>query len=485
MSSRWFHRGWTLQELIAPQPKCRYFYDRHWRRINAPFGPITEEKLNSLIQQKTRIPLDVLEGNKPLEEINIASKMRWAANRSTSREEDVAYSLMGLFNIQMTLRYGEGKETAFTRLQKKILKQTGDQSIFALADPRSTHSTEQPRLGLLAPFPECFDIPEVDQDHLEEHHLGPSHDISTWTITNLGLRLNLHIVDKGKEPFAKLCAYLGIMDTKTREIPTLELHQLGGNRYQRAPGLKFEHAPRLLNSRKMDLIIAFTTIGPRIKSTPHVCVFLPPPKISDSFSVLFEGHSDFKWTQGPDEDGNQQMICRYPVEEGGLHVASAKISVLSKLSGEGHESMALTVPVQDVFYLHCWLEWIPPAPQLGGLNWSVVWQISDTGSRSRPRRGTRPGQSRVTRQVASKQGNNIYAETWQMHAFGTENISICLSFVAMFDELRRDTHMRPAPPQAQPTGKLNVHLRLLGQANFIVQVCTSPKLCHEGVKLIL
>lgn len=446
-SSRWFHRGWTLQELIAPQPKCRYFYDKHWRRIDAPYGPITVEHINHLIHSKTGIPLGILDGSQPLEEINIASKMRWAANRSTSREEDVAYSLMGLFGIQMTLQYGEGKEKAFTRLQKKILKQTGDQSMFAWADPRQSL-----RLGLLAPFPECFEVPDVDHDNMDVHQLGPAHDISTWAITNQGLRLTLHVVDIGQEPRVKLCAYLGIMDKKERKLPTLELYQLGGNRYQRGPGLEFRDPPEHSKTEKLDLVVAFTTTGPRTKTTPPISVLLPPSTISDGFSVQLDGHFDCKWAPGPDADSRPQMVCRYPVEEGGFHVASAKISVSSPTKPSEEEARqdggAVRAPAnqdKEDFYLHCWLDWVAQSD----LKWSVVCQLSDKESRNRPPRNTKPAQSPATGMVTSKKGYMIRIDHWRMYAFGTESISISLAFVSASNG---GDNVASASPQAN--GKL-------------------------------
>lgn len=56
--------------------------------------------------------------------------MFWAARRKTTRVEDIAYCLMGMFGIYMPMLYGEG-ERAFIRLQEEILKVTNDQSLFA------------------------------------------------------------------------------------------------------------------------------------------------------------------------------------------------------------------------------------------------------------------------------------------------------------------------------------------------------------------
>jgi hypothetical protein len=118
--SRWFTRGWTLQELIAPG--VVYFYATDWKFIGC------REKLLNIIVQVTKIsPTYFATGD--LSQYSAAQKMSWAANRSTTRPEDVAYCLLGLFDINMPLLYGEG-ERAFQRLQEEILRQFDDDSLF-------------------------------------------------------------------------------------------------------------------------------------------------------------------------------------------------------------------------------------------------------------------------------------------------------------------------------------------------------------------
>ena len=129
--SRWFTRGWTLQELIAPP--LVVFYDAAW----TTFG--TRRSLAPTIARITRIDLGFLiagilspwsYGNR-LDSLCIAKKMSWAAYRETTRKEDEAYCLMGIFGINMPLLYGEG-EKAFVRLQEEIVKKNNsDDSILA------------------------------------------------------------------------------------------------------------------------------------------------------------------------------------------------------------------------------------------------------------------------------------------------------------------------------------------------------------------
>ncbi|THV00330.1 hypothetical protein K435DRAFT_934148 [Dendrothele bispora CBS 962.96] len=122
--SRWFTRGWTLQELLAPSEVV--FYDKDWRKIG------TRTRLANLISVITRIPTSVLMGDQDLKSCSIAQRMSWAAERRTTRAEDIAYCLMGIFGVGMPTLYGEGAIRAFIRLQEEIIKyNTDDGTIFA------------------------------------------------------------------------------------------------------------------------------------------------------------------------------------------------------------------------------------------------------------------------------------------------------------------------------------------------------------------
>ena len=137
--SRWFLRGWTLQELLAPRTVV--FYSRDWEELG------TKWSLRDEISRATGITHDQMIDHR---RVNVATKMSWAALRETTRIEDTAYSLLGLFDINMPLLYGEG-DKAFIRLQHEILQtQAHDESIFAWADAKSYHC------GLLARSPAAF-----------------------------------------------------------------------------------------------------------------------------------------------------------------------------------------------------------------------------------------------------------------------------------------------------------------------------------------
>jgi len=119
---RWFTRGWTLQELIAP--KNLLFLDEEWNLIG------TKEDLAQDIENITGIDHWVLDGYVLLRAIPLAKRMSWVAGRQTTRIEDHAYCLMGIFDVNMPMIYGEGSK-AFIRLQEEILKNTTDLSLFA------------------------------------------------------------------------------------------------------------------------------------------------------------------------------------------------------------------------------------------------------------------------------------------------------------------------------------------------------------------
>src|SRR6195952_1344773 len=120
--ARWFTRGWCLQELLAP--RNMHFYNKHWEYIGS------KDSLGSLISTGTGIDEDSFV-IPDLSVLSVAYRMSWAACRQTTRPEDIAYCLLGIFNINMPLLYGEGEEKAFFRLQEEILKNSDDQSLLA------------------------------------------------------------------------------------------------------------------------------------------------------------------------------------------------------------------------------------------------------------------------------------------------------------------------------------------------------------------
>ncbi|RPD75564.1 hypothetical protein L226DRAFT_485780 [Lentinus tigrinus ALCF2SS1-7] len=199
--SEWFKRGWTLQELIAPREVV--FCSRNW----CPLG--TKRSLGSVIEQATGIDTAILLHEQSLESVSVARKMSWASFRKTTRVEDEAYSLMGLFGIYMPTIYGEGSN-AFLRLQEEIIQRIPDQSIFAwgcrtLQDEASS-SGRAPMVAadlshspsLLAPSPASFSYSQhftciSFQDLgklIGRPHLGPTEN----SITSHGVRMRVPLI---------------------------------------------------------------------------------------------------------------------------------------------------------------------------------------------------------------------------------------------------------------------------------------------------
>jgi hypothetical protein len=207
-SCKWFKRGWTLreymvyygantsrflissiEELIAPSSV--EFYDSKWDK----FG--TKASLCEQIADITGIDSLVLCGADPTRR-TVAERMSWASERSTSRIEDTAYSLMGLFDVFMPMLYGEG-DRAFIRLQEEIMKQSEDYTIFAwkCAGPETRHR------GLFAQSPAEFRSLVQSQDNIStglqsiSHYITPDQQLhNPAALTSRGLLIGLPLLKR-------------------------------------------------------------------------------------------------------------------------------------------------------------------------------------------------------------------------------------------------------------------------------------------------
>lgn len=170
--SRWFTRGWTLQELIAPDDVV--FYTDGWSLIG------TKNALATLIAGVTGIEELCLQKRKQVAKYSIAQRMAWAARRVTTREEDMAYCLLGLFDISMPLLYGEGSK-AFMRLQEEIIRVSDDHSIFAFDTTLSDRT-------LFAHHPSAF----ADRTRVQANPAGKL--IAPFAMTNAGLAMRTPLI---------------------------------------------------------------------------------------------------------------------------------------------------------------------------------------------------------------------------------------------------------------------------------------------------
>ncbi|KAG9187046.1 hypothetical protein G6011_10154 [Alternaria panax] len=178
--ARWFSRGWTMQEIIAA--RAANFYDRAW----CQFG--TRASLRDELASITNIDVEVftppqgpdaLSTRGLLDTIPVGRRMSWAASRQTTRPEDVAYCLIGLFQVNMPMLYGEGGEQAFIRLQEEIMRDRNDLSLFAWRARDS--STDR---GILARSPDEF-AGLSSLKHEQDIRFNPE-----FSMSNKGLRIN-------------------------------------------------------------------------------------------------------------------------------------------------------------------------------------------------------------------------------------------------------------------------------------------------------
>ncbi|KAJ3565758.1 hypothetical protein NPX13_g7382 [Xylaria arbuscula] len=181
---RWFRRGWTLQELLAPNNV--EFYDREWNFRGDKKDQQVMERLS--IMTGIRNP-HVFLNSDTIMEVPVGERMSWASQRQTKRPEDLAYCLLGIFKVNMPLIYEEGMR-AFQRLQEEIIKTTTDRSLFCW-----TAKSNEPRYrGLLAESPAEFESFHkaviLSQTSVGWSSLGSDAEFST---TNKGIRIDSQI----------------------------------------------------------------------------------------------------------------------------------------------------------------------------------------------------------------------------------------------------------------------------------------------------
>ncbi|TVY84272.1 Vegetative incompatibility protein HET-E-1 [Lachnellula suecica] len=172
--SRWFKRGWTLQELIAPASVS--FFNSGWQLIG------TRAELSDVISEVTGIDKGIFYGDDVFQ-CSIAKRMSWAPKRDCTRTEDTAYCLMGILDVHMPLLYGE-RERSFIRLQEEVMKIHDDHSLFAWKIPHDP-SRKRVDCGLLANWPNDFS---------ESRNFVPlyqNREITPYSMTNRGVSICL------------------------------------------------------------------------------------------------------------------------------------------------------------------------------------------------------------------------------------------------------------------------------------------------------
>jgi hypothetical protein len=184
-SCKWFTRGWTLQELLAPEEVKFFGSPGPFSSVEALWTPLgTKFNLADEIASATGIDQASLLVPGQLNQKSIAQRMSWAAKRTTTRPEDMAYCLLGIFGVTMPLLYGEG-QVAFFRLQEEIMKYSDDQSLFAWS---ISHGT-QVRSGIFAPSPANFETRRPIVPIRRKTHTSP------YSMTNKGLQIELPLIE--------------------------------------------------------------------------------------------------------------------------------------------------------------------------------------------------------------------------------------------------------------------------------------------------
>jgi len=270
-NSRWFTRGWTLQELLAPE--CIRFFTHNWKPIIMKWPgykgynvtPIDSKSRQGafieFLSDITGIRLDALTTPQCIMHCSNGEKMSWIAGRKTTREEDIAYCLLGIFDINMPLLYGEGSN-AFKRLQEEIIKQSTDHSLFAWQWPQKPGrmvGRRHPNLfaestklfsnvnTMLLSFSSKFQKNlYVDEDEGDGEREGGGDDedsnpMSTIiSLTNFGLSINLELIPTA-DPGYVFGALSNVTDTfrnltvlPDRELWCIPLRKVG-KVYYRAP----------------------------------------------------------------------------------------------------------------------------------------------------------------------------------------------------------------------------------------------------------
>lgn len=161
--------------MIAPEEVC--FYTSDWQYLGS------KKSMAKRIEDSTGISNNVLRGSYDIDAYSVAQRMSWAANRRTTRTEDIAYCLMGLFGVHMPLLYGEGHK-AFQRLQEAIIKSSSDHSLFAWC---RTPGRPGERFLSSSPydFRHCGRVIQADVT-----------DYRPYSTTNIGLRIKLLVRHK-------------------------------------------------------------------------------------------------------------------------------------------------------------------------------------------------------------------------------------------------------------------------------------------------
>jgi hypothetical protein len=346
--SRWWTRGWTLQELLAPS--VVEFYSADWVEIG------TKLSLHEQITEITGIDEGVLCGADPLRR-NVAVRMSWASRRKTSRIEDQAYCLMGLFRVNMPLLYGEGTR-AFIRLQEEIMRVREDYTLFTWS-PTIVPGFSNPHIskGLLADSPSDF-VDSVDRftmRGLSEYSssswsfrdlsrdcsslLSPPGEHDPPFLTSRGLRISLPMLERNSGEFYACLTLLHAYEAEEHML-CMVLHRLSpkSERYIRRVGADLTLLPK--SSRKgfkyksIYVLQPFPVLdrndlikdSPDPPSIPYLIIVKP--------NIPQELHLEYYCSSWISMD--RVMSARFPTNLLSESVSKSTVSIATKSSNSGN-----------------------------------------------------------------------------------------------------------------------------------------------------
>ncbi|KAL2692524.1 hypothetical protein Neosp_002934 [[Neocosmospora] mangrovei] len=256
-------------KLIAPQRMV--FFNKVWQRLG------TKASLGDKISECTGVPQAILSGTISLESASVAQRMSWAAGRKTTRLEDRAYSLMGIFDINMPLLYGEGHK-AFIRLQEEVMRVSDDHSIFAWR-----HTDTRSGGGLLAETPDAF----KDSKNIVSWNPFTPYN-SPFTMTNKGVHLDAPFIAQADGGLGLVVLHCAEARSKDRLVGI----------YLRDPFLTMEHFERCRSDE-------FTLVNLR--------QFSPFQYPTRNLCIRLQGMASSQ-TQGGAVSKNQELQPRHPIE---------------------------------------------------------------------------------------------------------------------------------------------------------------------------
>ncbi|KAK2684021.1 Heterokaryon incompatibility [Fusarium oxysporum f. sp. vasinfectum] len=220
IGAKWFTRGWTLQELLAPH--YLIFVDHDWRHIG------TRESWALEIEKASNIEARHLNAFNPTDFTSCSTAMRfsWASGRETTVEEDESYSLLGLFGISLPLIYGEGGRQAFNRLQRQLIHVYHDDSVFAW---KSSQPDPKPGWGILARSVKDF----WDASKVTAGQYG-----NAYSMTNRGLEITSKYWRQRSNPDGAIvrfnCSIGSASDAENKETGIHLTHDAVADIYHRA-----------------------------------------------------------------------------------------------------------------------------------------------------------------------------------------------------------------------------------------------------------